>query len=271
MAAAEFRNGVRWEVSRWRESVYQACPGAPVQAGSSCDRCGQSIRYVVTLKSTAGDTMDVGQDCAVTLHGGPELAEIRAAERRYAEEMYRATPEYQARERERRDREKERADRAATVEARHPLLLSYLRAIIASPNVAKFQKGFAEDLESRLVGGQDVEPGEFDDDTLEALKLGASLACLPAVSEYAAPVGAKIDRDVLVEAMIPIETAYGRTYVQKFRSRAGEALVWFSKGGDLGPVHVGQWVHIRGTVKGHDIYQGVKQTKMIRCKVTDVA
>ncbi len=269
MAAVEFRDGVRWTVTGYRESVFQVAPGEPVRAGSACDRCGQSIRWVVTVKSTAGDTLNVGTDCAVTLEGGPELAEIRAAERKYKHDLYLASPEYKERVRAQQTREEARAARAATAETRHSLFLAYLRAIVASPNVAKFQKGYAENLLDRLVQGQDVEPGEFDDDTLEALNLGASLACLPTVSEYAAPVGEKIDRDVLVEAMIPIETAYGRSYVQKFRSREGEVIIWFSKATFEG-VKVGKWVHLRGSVKGHDVRDGVKQTKVLRCKLTSL-
>lgn len=48
------------------ESVYQACPGAPVQPGSSCDYCGQGIRFVFMVRSADGREFKIGGDCAMT-------------------------------------------------------------------------------------------------------------------------------------------------------------------------------------------------------------
>jgi hypothetical protein len=45
------------------ESKYQACQGAPIQPGSSCDYCGQGIMTVFTIKSADGKTFKVGCDC----------------------------------------------------------------------------------------------------------------------------------------------------------------------------------------------------------------
>lgn len=45
------------------ESRYQACWGAPIQPGSSCDYCGQGIMTVFTIKSADGKTFKVGCDC----------------------------------------------------------------------------------------------------------------------------------------------------------------------------------------------------------------
>jgi hypothetical protein len=45
------------------EQVYQACPGAPIQPGSSCDYCGQGIRYVFWFKSADTKRFKVGSDC----------------------------------------------------------------------------------------------------------------------------------------------------------------------------------------------------------------
>lgn len=47
----------------FRESVYQACSGAPVQPGSSCDYCGTGIRYVCDIVSADGKRFKVGCDC----------------------------------------------------------------------------------------------------------------------------------------------------------------------------------------------------------------
>lgn len=42
---------------------YQACPGAPVQPGGSCDYCGTGIMYACHIKSADGRSFNVGCDC----------------------------------------------------------------------------------------------------------------------------------------------------------------------------------------------------------------
>ena len=50
------------------EKVYVACPGAPAQPGSTCDYCGQGIRYVCWIKSSDGKSFKVGCDCVLKLN-----------------------------------------------------------------------------------------------------------------------------------------------------------------------------------------------------------
>lgn len=45
------------------ESKYQACPGAPIQPGSSCDYCGQGIMLVCQIRSADKREFKVGCDC----------------------------------------------------------------------------------------------------------------------------------------------------------------------------------------------------------------
>lgn len=47
----------------WYESKYQACHGAPIQPGSSCDYCSQGIMLVYVIKSADGKQFKVGCDC----------------------------------------------------------------------------------------------------------------------------------------------------------------------------------------------------------------
>ena len=44
--------------------TYQACPGAPVQCGGSCDYCGQAITQVFFVRAACGSAFHVGCDCA---------------------------------------------------------------------------------------------------------------------------------------------------------------------------------------------------------------
>ena len=47
------------------EMKFQACPGAPILPGGSCDYCGQGIMYAFQIKSADGRTFKVGCDCVM--------------------------------------------------------------------------------------------------------------------------------------------------------------------------------------------------------------
>ena len=46
-----------------RRAVYQACPGAPMQPGATCDYCGTAIMDVYMVRSADGIEFKVGSDC----------------------------------------------------------------------------------------------------------------------------------------------------------------------------------------------------------------
>jgi len=45
------------------QRIFQACPGAPIQPGASCQFCGHDIREVHMLLSSDGKRFHVGCDC----------------------------------------------------------------------------------------------------------------------------------------------------------------------------------------------------------------
>ena len=57
------------------EAKYQACPGAPVQPGASCDYCGASLLNVCLIRSADGREFRVGCDC-VTKTGDHGLRKV---------------------------------------------------------------------------------------------------------------------------------------------------------------------------------------------------
>ena len=63
------------------EKTYQACPGAPVQAGGTCDYCGMGIRYQATWRSSDGKVFVTGLDCAMKSgdHGVIKIAKSERA------------------------------------------------------------------------------------------------------------------------------------------------------------------------------------------------
>jgi hypothetical protein len=58
---------------------YQACPGAPVQVGGSCDYCGQGIVEMYRFRSADGRTFKVGSEC-VKRAGDAGLVKMIAAD-----------------------------------------------------------------------------------------------------------------------------------------------------------------------------------------------
>ena len=45
------------------EKTSQACPGAPIQPGGTCDHCGRGIRYVCRIRGSDGAEFSVGTTC----------------------------------------------------------------------------------------------------------------------------------------------------------------------------------------------------------------
>lgn len=74
------------------EKIFQACPGAPIQPGSSCDYCGQGIRYVFQVAGADGRAFKVGCDCIrkIAAKGERLLTDAEIAEKRFKREAKRA-------------------------------------------------------------------------------------------------------------------------------------------------------------------------------------
>ena len=64
------------------ERAYCACPGAPVQPGSSCDYCGTAIRYEFWVLSADGKQFKVGCDCIHKTGDAGLIKQISVAERK---------------------------------------------------------------------------------------------------------------------------------------------------------------------------------------------
>lgn len=71
--------------------TYQACPGAPVQPGGTCDYCGTAIIDAFRIRGIDGREFKVGSDCVLKT-GDAGL--IRA---------YKKSPEYRKAQRDKRD------------------------------------------------------------------------------------------------------------------------------------------------------------------------
>lgn len=70
-------------------SKFQACQGAPIQPGSSCDYCATGIMLVYVLRGSDGKEFKVGCDCVqkACKKGERVLTEVEKAARKHNTEM----------------------------------------------------------------------------------------------------------------------------------------------------------------------------------------
>ncbi len=95
------------------------------------------------------------------------------------------------------------------------------------------------------------------------------------VSKHIGTVGEKMERDVEMTAAIPFESDFGGGTVYKFKDTEGNELVWMTssalktgkdENGFDTYANVGDKLRIKFTVKAHDSYNDVPQTKIFRVK-----
>lgn len=85
-------------------------------------------------------------------------------------------------------------------------------------------------------------------------------------SDFVSEVGVRIEFEAQVIGVYGVEGNFGPYDIVKFRDNDGNLFTWFAAGhSDL---ERGDRISIKGTVKDHDTYRGVKQTILTRCKYT---
>lgn len=87
-----------------------------------------------------------------------------------------------------------------------------------------------------------------------------------AKSDYVGKQGERITTTVKVLRLFTIDGNFGPTRIHKMQDEAGNVFIWF---GHATPLDEDQTYNIKGTVKNHEFYRGVKQTVLTRCKVID--
>lgn len=279
---------VRWHVAaiEHREPIATA-PGHFHPNTASCEKCGREIRWVVTLRSTDGETLKTGADCAVTLEGGPELAEIRREMARWAaaaqDEKTRATrARYIAERQARRDAQ------AARNAVEFATLLSDLDTIAASASCTRRDREFAAGLAACYRAGERaVAPSDIE---LKIIARARAVALLP-VSTPLGTAGDVVTLRVVYERGLVISTGFGPKTLLVFRAAAGEVktgkgkaattaqtdggqvLVWWttSPAYDCIPDRdacAGAEFELTATVKRHGERDGIIQTEILRAKLT---
>jgi len=85
-------------------------------------------------------------------------------------------------------------------------------------------------------------------------------------SEFVGEVKDRIEFEAIVLGVYGTEGHYGHTDIVKFKNADGNMFTWFAS--DYTTLERGDRMSIKGTIKKHDEYRGVKQTILTRCKYT---
>lgn len=86
-------------------------------------------------------------------------------------------------------------------------------------------------------------------------------------SRHFGTVGQRVKSiEVVYEGVFGFETMFGIKRIYRFRTRGGDALVWFTMGSLCGIRDVGDVITIAATVKKHGEYRDEQQTELTRVK-----
>ncbi len=260
----------------YTKAVFQAFPGAPIQAGSSCDYCATSIMHTYQIVSVDNRTFKVGCDCVLKTSKTKEEWEAWRAslrEMRRSEEYKERIKACKAAEESRRDAiARERAERAAW-NAEDPAVQEIVEKaaqVTDSVNASEWEKKGARSIYIELTEGH---RSNVTDREAQMLSIAYPAALLP-VSQHIGKPGDRL-RGITARyeggPTIGIDSMYGPSVLGKFRvtegPQAGAVLIWKTK---YHPAARGAIVSLTGTVDKevpHSEYAGVKQTKVSRCKV----
>ena len=85
-------------------------------------------------------------------------------------------------------------------------------------------------------------------------------------SEFVGEIGDRIHRvPMIVKNISGFDSEYGYKYVYIFLDEQENIYSWFTTSSQ--PITIGQPVLLTGTIKGHVVYRGNKNTQLLRCKI----
>lgn len=137
-----------------------------------------------------------------------------------------------------------------TGEASSNEYLSNLHALARTNRVNRKAQGLAASMVSAYLR------------TIEVDATKAEQAAAPA---YFGEVGKRATYMLVLLAVNSYDTAYGTTFVYRFRDGAGSVAIW--KASSKQAMEIGSAYHVTGTVKEHATYRDKPQTVLTRCKV----
>lgn len=98
----------------------------------------------------------------------------------------------------------------------------------------------------------------------DKLRRDAEQAIEQSKSQYIGNVGDKVEVDLKdAELVTCFENVYGITFLYRMHDNEGNVLTWFASSSQ----NLDEFNHIKGTIKKHEEYKGVKQTILTRCRI----
>lgn len=251
-----------WQCIAVTEKKYQAAPGAPIQAGGTCDVCGTCIMYAYTFRCATGETFVTGCDCAQKA-GRDYGKQCRTAMRAWRSEVRSRTTAAQREEREQARRAAEQWT-LAKMRVDHP---EWFIAVDALAAADAFSVSIAADFGDRLSRGTELTTAQA------ALLAKLYRAHVRPASKHYGTVGARVKAlRVTFEGCAVYDGHFGVVRIYTLATAAGELLVW-KTGGFLASAkdcydrpEVGAELTIDATVKAHGEYKGQLQTEIARAK-----
>lgn len=105
--------------------------------------------------------------------------------------------------------------------------------------------------------------------SLEKTLIREREASIYAASEFVGEVKQRLQLTVEIKSIRYISGTYGSSTLYTMVTEEGNVVKWFSSGRDILGEDEGARYIIRGTVKSHDVWEGMKTTKLTRCMVID--
>jgi hypothetical protein len=236
--------------------TFQACPGAPIQVGGSCDYCSTGISYFCWIESADGRRFKVGSDCVAKVD--PALAaSVKRADADARLEARRQAAKDLAVEEARIKRES-RVARANAYIDNVPGLRAAFDAGASAPEAFAKQRAILADLHAKTIfyGSLTEKQVAF------ARKLGDEiLNPRPAEVHVPAPTGqgrVKVDGTVVAIREVPDRFSYRPDAVAfkmivRVEAEGGCWLCWSSIPGAIRTVQRGDRVRFVATLEpGND-------------------
>jgi hypothetical protein len=120
-----------------------------------------------------------------------------------------------------------------------------------------------EDLESIQIPWEAVSSNDHLLPESEVRSYIESLMYEPSSSEFIGEIGDRIELTLTVTKAITLESYYGTSIMHIMEDDAKNVFVWTTKAKNFPE---GKVVTLRGTIKDHKEYKGIKQTILTRCK-----
>lgn len=238
---------------------YQACHGAPIQPGTSCDYCGTGIMYAYWIENAdSSRRFKVGCDCVTKTNA--EVTGFKAVRAKLTAEQ-RAARTKVAREARAAQREAANAERQRVWAQERETKLNAFLSTDEGAKVAQFllnaDKGFLGEMNASLH-----KWGNLTDGQLKAVLKIMADDVSRANSAHVGVIGERVEGEFKVIRQTSRDYGFpaGVRYWHLLRSAEGNLATYF--GAHL--AGVGETIKGRFTVKAHEEYQGTKQTALAR-------